>query len=420
LPGAVNLLRQGRGRDAAAPVACAGLVVLHERASLALLGIGVTLPLFLLPDQASSPRLSDLALMFALPLIATRWRRLGAGLQAFCFGGVVLLAITAMLQMLQLRQTPNLPDMVFWFRWIAAVVAAAATAAVIVVDVERRRLFLTAVVMGAVCHLATYGLLELVGRERLEAVGLASPRAALTSVAAHVRITTLAEHPNAAMALIGLAVPACFAMPAHGMERRLLHGAAALIATIGFACTLSRGGTVAAALAALVFVMASVRRADGRNPLGLLVVICLLAGAGLAVQLTGWSLDGARFSARFEPGLLSDNIGGRAETWGRALSFVVHRPLGVGWSSPEELGRFRALTVSHNGYLFMARTVGLLAAAAMLALHCRSLTRLDAMAPLSAFVLAMMFSEDLTQGASFIFVACLTAALAFRRRLSPL
>lgn len=420
MSGALRVLPQGPCAAAARPAAsAAGLIALHERAALAVLGFGVTLPLFLLPGQASSPRLSDLALIFALPLIATRWRRLGAGLQGFCLVGVGLLAVTSMLQIVQFGQTPDLADLVFWCRWIAAAAAAAATAAVVIVDTAGRRLFLMAVIIGAGCHLATYGLLELLGREKLEALGLASPRAALTSIAAHVRITTVAEHPNAAMALIGLAVPACLAMPARGMERRMWHVAAAIIAATGFACTLSRGGTLAAAFAVLAFMMARARRSDGRNPLGLLIVTCLLASAGLAVQLTGWSLDGARFAARFEPALLGDNIAGRAESWWRALDFVARRPLGVGWSSPEELGRFRALTVSHNGYLFMARTVGVLAAGAMLALHFRSLTRLDALASLAAFVLVMMFSEDLTQGASFIFVACLTAALAFRRTLSP-
>ena len=413
---AVKVLRQGRFRASAPPVTMRELAVLHERAALALLGFGVSLPVFLMPGQVSSPRLSDLALVVALPLIVTRWRRLGLGLKFFCLTAGGLLIVTPVLQMMQIGQRPNLPDIVFWFRWIAAAVAAAAVADVVVADSRRRRLFFLALAAGAACHLATYGLLEVVGRYGLEAVGLASPRAALTTVAAQVRITTVAEHPNAAMAMIGLAVPACLIVPAKAHERRLLLGLAGAMTLIGFVCTLSRGGTLAAVLAGVVYGLIRAKRADGRNPLGPLVLICLLAGAGLADQFMGGAVDGARFAARFDTGMLDENIGGRIETWARALMFVAHHPLGVGWSSPEELGRFRGLTVSHNGYLFMARTVGVLAAAAMLMLHLKSALKLDVFAPLGVFVLAMMCSEDLTQGASFIFIACLTAALAFRRR----
>lgn len=414
--GAVRVLRKGRFRALAPPVTVEELSRLHERAALALLGFGVTLPVFLAPGHLSSPRLSDLGLVFALPMIVARWRRLGRGLRGFCAASVVVLLLTPMLQMVKIGQTPNLPDLVFWSRWIAAVVAATAAAHAVVADRRRRRLFFLAMTAGAACHLATYGLLEIMGRGGLEAIGLASPRAALTTAAAQARITTVAEHPNAAMALIGLAVPACLAASARTMERRLLAYVGACMVLAGFVCTLSRGGTLAAALAMLVWVLIRARRADGRNPLEFLILTCLLAGAALVDQVIGGVVDIARFAARFDASTLDENIGGRVETWVRALGFIANHPLGVGWSSPQELGPFRGLTVSHNGYLFMARTVGVVTAVALLGLHVRSALKLDVFAPLAVFVLVMMSSEDLTQGASFIFVACLTAALAFRRR----
>lgn len=413
---AVRVLRKGRFRALAPPVTVEELAALHERAALALLGFGVTLPVFLAPGHLSSPRLSDLALVFALPMIVTRWRRSGRGLRGFCLASVVLLLLTPLLQMVRIGQTPNLPDVVFWSRWIAAVVAATAVAHAVVTDRRRRRLFFLAMTAGAACHLATYGLLEVMGRAGLEAVGLASPRAALTTAAAQARITTVAEHPNAAMALIGLAVPACLAASAKAMERRLLLYLGAGVVLVGFVCTLSRGGTLAAALAILVWLIIRMRRADGRNPLEFLILTCLLAGGALVDQVMGGVIDIARFAARFDVLRLDENISGRAETWMRTLGFIANHPLGVGWSSPEELGPFRGLTVSHNGYLFMARTVGVAAAVGLLALHVRSALKLDVFAPLAVFVLVMMCSEDLTQGASFIFIACLTAALAFRRR----
>ena len=83
------------------------------------------------------------------------------------------------------------------------------------------------------------------------------------------------------------------------------------------------------------------------------------------------------------------------------------------------MGAFRGESVSHNGYLFVARTAGLLIGLVLLALHLLSAARLDALTPLSVYVLAMMFIEDLAQGGGFVFLICLAAALAWRRPVAP-
>ncbi len=391
----------------------------YEAWVLVLLGVGVTLPVFLIPGWISAPRLGDLALAAALPLTALQWGRMGPVARAAGpVAGFVLLA-TMLIQVSGIGQTLNVSDFAFWFRWLAAAMVAPAVGALIVEDAARRRLFFAAVLAGAVCHLATYGLLSLFGRDGLQVVGLASPRAAYTSVVARVRITTVAEHPNAAMGMIGLAVPAAFEVLSRRWSRRTVALSAAGAAAVGFLCTLSRGGLIAAAAAWLARVVVGRRWREAGSPLGLLLAVCLLAGGLVAIQVTRVEVDMSRFAARLDMEQMDENLRGRIETWTRTLDFVAERPLGVGWSTAAELGTFRALTVSHNGYLFMARTVGVLVAVVVLGLHLWSAARLDAFNPLSVYLLTMMFSEDLAQGAGFVFLICLVAALAWRRPVAP-
>ncbi len=391
----------------------------YEAWALVLLGVGVTLPVFLVPGWTNAPRLGDLALGVALPLVGLQWRRMGAATRAAGPVAAFVLLATLLIQVSSIGQTLNMSDAAFWFRWLAAVLVAPAVGAMIIEDAGRRRLFFAAVLTGAACHLATYGLLALVGRDGLLAVGLASPRAAHTSVVAQVRITTLAEHPNAAMGMIGLAVPAAFEVLSRRWSRRTAALSAAGVAAVGFLCTLSRGGLIAAAAAWLARAAVGRRWREPGSPLGLLLAVCLLTGGLAAIQVARVEVDVSRFAARLDRVQLHENLSGRIATWTRTLDFVAERPLGVGWSTAEELGAFRALTVSHNGYLFMARTVGVLAAMAALGLHLWSAARLDAFTPLSVYLLTMMFSEDMAQGAGFVFLICLVAALAWRPPVAP-
>jgi hypothetical protein len=391
----------------------------YEAWVLVLLGAGVTLPVFLVPGWVSAPRLGDLALAAALPLVGLQWGRIGAAARTAGPVAALVMLATMLVQAAGIGQTLNVSDVAFWFRWLAGVLVAPAVAAMIVEDAERRRLFFAAVLAGAVCHLATYGLLALVGRDALQTVGLASPRAAYTSVAAQVRITTVAEHPNAAMGMIGLAVPAAFEVLSRRWSRRTVALSAAGVAAVGFLCTLSRGGLIAAGAAWLARVAVGRRWREPGSPLGLLLAVCLLAGGLVAIQATRVEVDVSRLTARLDREQIDENLRGRIATWTRTLDFVADRPLGVGWSTADELGTFRALTVSHNGYLFMGRTVGVLAAVVALVLHLWSAARLDAFTPLSVYLLTMMFSEDLAQGAGFVFLICLVAALAWRRPVAP-
>ena len=391
----------------------------YRQAVLVLLGLGVTLPIFLAPGHVSGSRLGDLALAVALPLAVMEWRRMTPALKAAGPVAAAFLTVTLLLQASQVGERLNAGDGAFWFRWIVAALVAPAAASLIVREERRRRLFFAAILIGAACHLATYGLALLVGLERLQDVGLASPRALLTTTVAQTRLTTLAEHPNAAMAMIGLAVPAGVILAGRRWAVRPTTWGGAGLAVLGFVSTLSRGGMAAAVLAGLARIVVGWRRREGFRPLGLVLAVCVLAAGLLALQTGGFDIDGGRFAGRFDRATLEDNLAGRMLTWRRTVDLVVERPMGAGWSSADEMGAFRALSVSHNGYLFMARTVGVIAALVMLGLHLWSAARLDTLTPLSVYLVTTLFSEDLTQGAGFVFLSCLVAALVGRRPVAP-
>ncbi|MEN5364075.1 O-antigen ligase family protein [Brevundimonas intermedia] len=391
----------------------------YRQAALVMLGLGVTLPIFLAPGHVNGPRLGDLALLLALPLVGVEWRRMTSVMKAAGAAAVFFLTVTLLLHASRVGERLNASDAAFWFRWIASAGVAPAVASLILRDTARRRLLFAAILIGAAGHLATYGLRLLVGLEALQGVGLASPRAVVTTASTQVRITTLAEHPNAAMAMIGLAVPAGVILAGRRWAARPTTLAGGGLAILGFVSTLSRGGMLAAVMAVLARIVVGWRWRERARPLGVVLAVCVLA-AGLSAIQTGWfDIDGGRFAGRFDRAALEENLAGRVATWGRTVDLVLERPMGAGWSSADEMGAFRALSVSHNGYLFMARTVGLIAALIMLGLHLWSAARLDALAPLSVYLLTTLFTEDLTQGAGFVFLSCLVGALAWRRPVAP-
>lgn len=190
------------------------------------------------------------------------------------------------------------------------------------------------------------------------------------------------------------------------------------LALAGFVGTLSRAGLAAAGVAWLARIAVGWRWRERFNVLGAVLALCVVAAGVLTLQ-GGADLDDMRFAERFDRSALADNLAGRVETWRRTLDQVAVGPWGAGWTTAREMGADRALSVSHNGYLFMARTVGMAAAVVLFALHLVSAARMDVFTPLSAYLLTAMFAEDLTQGAGFVFLCCLVAALAWRGATPP-
>jgi len=351
-------------------------------------------------------------------MAVVEFRRMTRPLRAIGWIAAFVLTVTLLVQQSAIGAGFDAGDAAFWFRWIAASLVAPPVAGLLVRDATCRPLFFAAVLAGAAVHVATSGLSLLIGREALQAVGLASPRAMVTTVAAQVRITTLAEHPNAAMAMIGLAVPAGIALARGRWTRGVATWVGVGLALAGFVGTLSRAGLAAAGVAWLARIAVGWRWRERFNVLGAVLALCVVAAGVLTLQ-GGADLDDMRFAERFDRSALADNLAGRVETWRRTLDQVAVGPWGAGWTTAREMGADRALSVSHNGYLFMARTVGMAAAVVLFALHLVSAARMDVFTPLSAYLLTAMFAEDLTQGAGFVFLCCLVAALAWRGATPP-
>ncbi|MFA4939228.1 hypothetical protein [Brevundimonas sp.] len=288
----------------------------YQRAVLVLLGLGVTLPIFLAPGHVSGPRLGDLALLLALPLIGVEWRRMTAVLKAAGAVAVFFLIVTLLLQASRVGERLNASDAAFWFRWILSAAVAPAVANLILREEGRRRLLFAAILIGAAGHLATYGLTLLVGLETLQGIGLASPRAVVTTASAQVRITTLAEHPNAAMAMIGLAVPAGVILAGRRWMAGTTTWGGGALAIMGFVSTLSRGGIVAGVLAALARIVVGWRWRQRIKPLSAVLAVCMLISGVLVLQLGRSEIDTGRFAERFDRAALEENLAGRMATWG--------------------------------------------------------------------------------------------------------
>ena len=74
----------------------------YERVALSLLGLGVTLPLFLTPGQVSGPRLGDLALAVAVPLVGVTWRGMAPVLRAAVVVAAGFLVMTLLLSLIHI------------------------------------------------------------------------------------------------------------------------------------------------------------------------------------------------------------------------------------------------------------------------------------------------------------------------------
>ena len=85
----------------------------YERVALGLLGLGVTLPLFLTPGQVSGPRLGDLALIVALPLVGVTWRDMAPVLRAAGVVAAGFLAMTLLVQVAPGGDRLNVADAAF-------------------------------------------------------------------------------------------------------------------------------------------------------------------------------------------------------------------------------------------------------------------------------------------------------------------
>ncbi|MFC4440901.1 O-antigen ligase family protein [Caulobacter henricii] len=382
-------------------------------ALLFVFGVSITTPWLLIPGQLQSPRLTDLMLIVMAATAFPMTRRA----QVVAMSGVAVILVSWILQMFAAEQWPDPAEIVFYGRWLASAVAAAGLVERFQTRDKTLRIFMSGVLAGVVLHVVSIFFAAAGLRDLLTAIGLASPRALVSWAALQVRYTTVAEHPNLAMALVGLAVPAAFCLsltsrklnygPYRGLTVMLL---ALFLLVAGFSFTLSRAALLAGAMSFLFYLIA--RRDKAAAAMPFLLVLVMTASLLIAPAL-GFEFDGTRYASRIDPDRLAQNLAGRGETSVQALLSAFARPFGMGWSAYlESTPLFGVLRASHNGYLFAARTIGLPVAMLILVGHLMSapLSHKFRISPLLVYCVAIMFAEDITQGASFTFLVTLLAA----------
>jgi len=388
-------------------------------ALLFVFGVSIPLPIFLIPNQQFSPRLTDLTLVLVLPVAWASIRSLGAArpcLLVAAFAGAAIMLSFAAQSFLSAR-VPLFSDFVFYGRWILCILAAPAICILFATYEDLFSVFLYGMVTGAGLHAATLVAAELGLRDLLLQFGLASPRSLRYWAGDQERITTLAEHPNQTMDLISLALPSSLSLYLIRRNQRLVLIASIFIVAVGFHFTLSRSSLIAISLVAIIFCFQF-----ARAPLTTRYFIQAAGLAALAVcamliyVALGWHLPTDHYVERFDVAKLSENIGGRFASSAIGIAFLGTHPFGIGWSRFLEGGPYLPYGgATHNGFIFAGRTAGLLIGLGLLygqlrmivAVLTRRLT--VAAAPLYIYVFSLAWSEDIVQGASFTFLACLVA-----------
>jgi hypothetical protein len=311
-----------------------------------------------------------------------------------------------------------LSDWVFYGRWLLCVLAAPAICILLVTYEDLFSVFLYGLVTGTGVHVATLVAAELGLRDLLLRFGLASPRSLRYWAGAQERITTLAEHPNETMGLISLALPSSLTLYLIRRNQQLVLVASLLIVAVGFHFTLSRSSLIAIGLAVVCFCLQFVRRRLlARHVILAVGLAALLICTIFASVVLGWDLPTDRYVERFNTADLSQNIVGRIESWSKGIALIGTHPFGIGWSLFLQESPYLPYSgATHNGFIFAGRTAGLLVSLGLLYGQLRMVGAIVtrrftvSAAPLYVYVFLLMWSEDIVQGTSFTFLACLIAA----------
>jgi hypothetical protein len=383
-----------------------------------LLGFGIAFPWFLIPSINSSPRLLDFVLMAVL-LVTTIKHRVYLS-QSFSAALLLLFGclVTATLaQGLTTNSFAEISELVFWGRWYLVVLVAAPIAVLVSVDSTYCKSLVVGICLGVGLHIITLWFASAFGASQLLAYGLASPRGIVSWATGESRITTIAEHPNFAMALIGLGPAAALAW-LNFSKNRLISGALLLAMllcfVLGFLYTLSRAATFGLISAIAISLLSAFFSRSSKNSIPLLLLLLLSTFIGVALLDSNFELG--RAAGRFDLDKMVDNMSGRLLSISTATHLISLNFFGVGWDATQNQVTFENSIASHNGYLFAARTVGVPMAVTLYLGTCLCILKSATLRPLAVYVFTIMHFEDLMQGGSFICLVCILSAVGFLPR----
>lgn len=393
---------------------------------IGLLGFSLPFPGLLLPNLSYSPRYPDLIVVALIPFV---WRAFNRTVRdprayricALFLAAVIIPAITHSL----LFSVPDAADFTYYVRWVAAVLLGVPLAWLLPERRDYQQALLIGIVVGAGLHLVTIWIAQMGGVSFLRAVGFASARVLDTSYNGEQRVTSLAEHPNAAMVLLGISVPAAMAYRLISPPNKgwIPIGVALVVLFFGFYFTLTRSATLAAVAAILVAMVQFFKRSDKlvmyyRAAYAAIAGIMIL----LAMLASQQEIAKDRLTERIASQGLEQNLEGRSDTINSTVELLQSYPLGIGWGHYLDSAHAGHVSASHNAYLFTARIIGLPMMLLLLIGHVRVMWRMaftrrvDALPPLAFFVVAVMFAEDITQGMSLVFLTTFVAICGFANK----
>ena len=381
-----------------------------------------------IPGALTSPRYIDILILVAMPLawyLHSRSVEKRPGYRAAALW-LSLILIGMIGEWLTFGELWTIADLVFYGRWINTILLASALVPVLAQDRALQRALLLGIVLGATLHVITIIIADFGGISFLQAIGFATRRVVEGASHSQNRITSLSEHVNAAMILLGLSVPAAFAyrLLSRPEEGRTLMFVSLLVTAVGFYYTLSRSSTIAAIVSLLVAQLQMAKRRDTvarffPTAFGLLA----LAAVGIGIYYSGINIANDRIAERVSSDA-SNNLEGRVSTVVATFTYMFNHPFGVGWTNYLDFGYISGNhRASHNAYLFAGRTVGIALAAIIFVGHIKLLLaisrtrRVDAVAPLAIYWVIVMFAEDVTQGPSGIFVTILLAMIGLHGKV---
>lgn len=299
------------------------------------LGFVLVANFYLIPFLTNSPRTTDVAgIVLALMML----RRLAhQGIRRSYVLGIFPLLIVHLAWGLVGLAKEDLTTVVQSVRWLLAVPWAWA-----LMEIWDSRQCRDAWFRGLFWGVA-FNLLVLLGQsfglDRLtQMLGLAAQDQRFVSVYGQARHAGMHGHPNAALAVISLAIPAAVGLVFNiGRSRNYIIGALAML-FLGSALTLTRSSLVVGLVTLVYTLLLGTRK---RRTWQVAFVAC--AVAGLVVGTVGPPGGWQRWVDREN---IEVNLHRRLETNGEALRLTIEHPLGIG-----DLQREKLVGATHNALL---------------------------------------------------------------------
>lgn len=367
------------------------------KALVFLIGLLILANLYLLPSALQTPRATDV-----ISAVAAVWmfgRLFTRGVHRGSLRAVGWLGTFFLVWLYIAYVNDWMVTLVLALRWLLGLPLGYALYLVAHETSTLRRPFIYGMWTGAVFNILVLALQAWGLKELTQDIGLAAQDSAASYIYGTFRPPGMHGHPNAALAVVSLALPVslhlCFA------ERRGLIWAAAAIGLIfvGASLTLTRSAVLVSSVTLVLAIIAGI--IVRRRPAAWLAAV--LSIAVLFVYYLGPPGGWERW---LDPENLEVNSGGRIATYSASFDLFLERPFGVGWEAHKAI-----IGASHNAFLNSGLVFGapaalvlILAIASLASSVLRGSFSLEGLLGLQ--VLLLFLWEDHHNNPTFIVITC--------------